>query len=47
MKFAISQAKLAKEKNEVPVGAVIVYENNIISRAHNIVESLNDSTANA
>ena len=29
MKFAISQAKLAKENNEVPVGAVIVYENNI------------------
>ena len=47
MKFAISQAKLAKEKNEVPVGAVIVYENNIISRAHNMVELLNDSTAHA
>lgn len=47
MKFAISQAKLAKENNEVPVGAVIVYENNIISRAHNMVELLNDSTAHA
>ena len=33
MKFALSQAKLAKENNEVPVGAVVVYENNIISRA--------------
>ena len=32
MKFALSQAKLAKENNEVPVGAVIVYENNIILR---------------
>ena len=31
MKFALSQAKLAKENNEVPVGAVVVYENNIIS----------------
>ncbi len=47
MKFALSQAKLAKEKNEVPVGAVIVYENNVISRAHNMVELLNDSTAHA
>ena len=47
MKFALSQAKLAKENNEVPVGAVIVYENNVISRAHNMVELLNDSTAHA
>ena len=47
MKFAISQAKLAKENNEVPVGVVIVYENNIISRAHNMVQLLNDSTAHA
>ena len=47
MKFALSQAKLAKENNEVPVGAVVVYENNVISRAHNMVELLNDSTAHA
>ena len=47
MKFALTQAKLAKENNEVPVGAVVVYENNIISRAHNMVELLNDSTAHA
>ena len=47
MKFALSQAKLAKENNEVPVGAVVVYENNIISRAYNMVELLNDSTAHA
>ena len=40
MKFALSQAKLAREQNEVPVGAVIVYENNVISRAHNMVELL-------
>ena len=47
MKFALSQAKLAKENNEVPVGAVIVYKNNVISRAYNMVELLKDSTAHA
>jgi tRNA(adenine34) deaminase len=47
MKFALAQAKLAKENNEVPIGAVVVSENKVISRAHNMVELLNDSTAHA
>ena len=47
MKFALSQAKLAKENNEVPIGAVVVYENTVISKAYNMVELLNDSTAHA
>lgn len=47
MKQAIAQAKLAFEKDEVPVGAVVVYENQIIARAHNLTETLNDPTAHA
>lgn len=44
---AIKEAKKAASKNEVPVGAVIVKENKIISRAHNLVISKNDPTAHA
>ncbi len=47
MRQALMQAKLAFEKNEVPVGAVIVFKNKIISRAHNLTETLNDATAHA
>ncbi len=47
MKQAIIEANKAMEKNEVPVGAVIVYENRIIARAHNQREMLNDPTAHA
>lgn len=47
MKQALAQAELAFEKDEVPVGAVIVYENQIIARAHNLTETLNDPTAHA
>ena len=39
--------KVAFEKGEVPVGAVIVIENRIIARAHNLTETLNDVTAHA
>ena len=38
---------MALEKDEVPVGAVIVYNNQIIARAHNLTETLNDPTAHA
>ena len=38
MKKAIQEAKFAFEKNEVPVGAVIVAQENIIARAHNLTE---------
>lgn len=47
MKEALRQAQLAYESNEVPVGAVVVWNNKIIARGHNQVEQLNDSTAHA
>ena len=47
MKEAFRQAQLAYEIGEVPVGAVVVAKNQIIARAHNQVELLNDPTAHA
>jgi len=47
MKEALKEAQKAFNDNEVPVGAVIVCENKIISRAHNMTERLNDVTAHA
>lgn len=47
MRKAFQEAELAFEKNEVPVGAVIVINNKIIARAHNLTETLNDVTAHA
>lgn len=47
MKEAIKQAKKAYEKQEVPVGAVIVKDGRIIARAHNKREITNNSTAHA
>ena len=47
MNEALKEAKKALEKNEVPIGAVIVCENRIIARAHNLTETLNDVTAHA
>ncbi|SDW14168.1 tRNA(adenine34) deaminase [Lutibacter oricola] len=47
MKRALQEAELAFEKNEVPVGAVIVMNDQIIARAHNLTETLNDVTAHA
>jgi tRNA(adenine34) deaminase len=47
MRKALEQAKMAFDKDEVPVGAVIVYQNQIISRAYNLTETLNDVTAHA
>lgn len=47
MKQALKQADLALQKDEVPVGAVIVYKNKIIARAHNQCEMLHDPTAHA
>ncbi len=44
---ALEQAKIAYEKDEVPVGAIIVYQNKIIAKAHNQIEYLNDPTAHA
>jgi len=47
MKHALSEAGIAFDKGEVPVGAVIVCEGRIIARAHNLTETLNDVTAHA
>ncbi len=47
MEEALKQAQNALQKDEVPVGAVIVTGNTIIARAHNMTESLNDVTAHA
>ena len=47
MRFALQEAQRAFEENEVPVGAVIVSEGNIIGKAHNQVEMLRDPTAHA
>lgn len=47
MKQALAQAELAFSKDEVPVGAVIVLDGQIIARAHNLTETLNDPTAHA
>ena len=47
MKKALQEAEIAFDKGEIPVGALIVAENRIIARAHNLTETLNDVTAHA
>ncbi len=47
MKQALQEAKKAYDLGEVPVGAVVVANNQIIARAHNFTEKLNDVTAHA
>jgi tRNA(adenine34) deaminase len=47
MKKALQEAEVAFEKGEIPVGAVIVVEDRIIARTHNLNELLNDVTAHA
>ncbi len=47
MHQALCEAQEAFDKDEVPIGAVVVVNNKIISRGHNQVELLNDSTAHA
>ena len=47
MKEAISEAQIAASEGEVPIGAVIVQDNKIIAKAHNLVESLSYSSAHA
>lgn len=47
MKRALQEAELAYEKGEVPIGAVVVINNQVIARAHNLTERLNDVTAHA
>ena len=47
MKEALKEAEKALMRDEIPVGAVITYKNQIIARAHNLTETLNDVTAHA
>jgi tRNA(adenine34) deaminase len=47
MKKALIEAEAAFDKGEIPVGAIIVIDNKIISRSHNLTELLNDVTAHA
>ena len=47
MKIALIEAKLAMDENEVPVGAILVQENNLITQAHNQPIKNNDPTAHA
>lgn len=47
MKIALKEAKCAFEKDEVPIGAVIVRNGKIITKAHNLVERLSNVTAHA
>jgi len=47
MKQALAEAQKALAKNEVPIGAVIVCNGQIIARGHNLTEQLTDATAHA
>jgi len=47
MKRAMQEAEAAYTKGEVPIGAIVVIKNQIIARAHNLTETLNDVTAHA
>ena len=47
MKRALAEAELAFSEGEIPIGAVVVCRNQIIARAHNLTEMLNDVTAHA
>jgi tRNA(adenine34) deaminase len=47
MREALKEARAAYQEDEVPVGAVVVCNNQIIARGHNLTERLNDVTAHA
>lgn len=47
MKLALKEAQKAYEEDEIPVGAVVVWNNQVIAKAHNTSERLNDATAHA
>jgi tRNA(adenine34) deaminase len=47
MKLALMEAQKAAERDEVPVGAIIVCKNQVIARSHNLTEVLTDFTAHA
>ncbi len=47
MRLALVEAQRALEQGEVPIGAVIVVQDQVIGRGHNLVETLRDATAHA
>ena len=47
MNLALDEARRALDEGEVPVGAVVVWEGQVVGRGHNQVESLQDATAHA
>ena len=47
MKQALNEANAAFDKDEIPIGAIIVLDQQIIARGHNLTETLNDVTAHA
>ncbi len=47
MRQALIEAQKAMDNDEVPIGAIVVSDNRIIARSHNLVETLNDVTAHA
>lgn len=47
MRLALDEAKKALAKGEVPIGAVIVCQEHVVARAHNLTETLTDPTAHA
>jgi tRNA(adenine34) deaminase len=47
MKKALQEAEMAFEKGEIPVGAIVVIDNKVIARSHNLTELLHDVTAHA
>jgi tRNA(adenine34) deaminase len=47
MKKALQEAQAAYEKGEIPIGAVVVVNNQVIARSHNLTEMLHDVTAHA
>lgn len=47
MRDAIREAKIARDEDEIPIGAVVVYNGRIIAKGHNMTERLHDTTAHA
>ena len=47
MRIALKQAQIAFENEEVPVGAIITYQDKVIAKGHNLCEKLIDFTAHA
>jgi tRNA(adenine34) deaminase len=47
MNYAFREAERAFEEGEIPVGCIIVFQNSIIAKAHNQIETLKDPTAHA